>query len=189
MARSTHMARAGTGIIGLGHGHRLTGCLKGLAGLFPSVPRDRFPITVAMFTTWHAMLNWRSTALINQWCCLISMYNAMLRAAEALCTNLKAFPADIDMTRRNVQFHPPGQDPPTYCIVSIIQKKTDGNGSDKHSKRTPVHLPYRSTALINPCRELWYMYNHGDPVPKEKHRPKPLFIRNTELSAFSGTNI
>ena len=35
----------------------------------------------------------------------------MTRAAEALCTNPKTFSADIDMTRHNVQFHPPGEDP------------------------------------------------------------------------------
>ena len=39
MVRSTHRVRAGADIIGLGHGHQLSGCLT---DLFPSVPRDRF---------------------------------------------------------------------------------------------------------------------------------------------------
>ena len=175
MVRSTHRVRAGTDIIGLGHGHQLSGCLKGLADLFPSVPRDRFPITVKMFKAWATMWEWHTKDLINQWCCMMLMYNAMLRAAEALCTNLKTFSADIDMTRHNVQFHPPGEDPPKYCIINIIQKKTDGKGSDKHSKRTPIHMPYDAHAIINPCRELWYMYNHGDPVPKSQWSDTPLF--------------
>ena len=79
------------------------------------------------------------------------------------------------MTRHNVQFHPPGADPPRYCIVSIIVKKTNGNGSDKHSKRTPLHLPYHPTNVVNVCRELWHMYKTGDPVAKEKERSTPLF--------------
>ena len=175
MVRSTHRARAGTDIIGLGHGHQLSGCLKGLADLFPSVPRDRFPVTVSMFKQWATMYEWRSKALVNQWCCLLLMYQALLRAAEALCTCPKSFSQDIDMTRHNVQFHPPGADPPRYCIVSIIVKKTNGNGSDKHSKRTPLHLPYHPTNVVNVCRELWHMYKTGDPVAKEKERSTPLF--------------
>ena len=35
MVRSTHRVGGGTDIIGLGHGHQLSGCLKGLADLFP----------------------------------------------------------------------------------------------------------------------------------------------------------
>ena len=60
MVRSTHRVRAGTDIIGLGHGHQLSGCLKGLADLFPSVPRDRFPVTVKMFKAWSAMWEWHT---------------------------------------------------------------------------------------------------------------------------------
>ena len=85
------------------------------------------------------------------------MYQALLRAAEALCTCPTKFSPDIDMTRHNVKFHPPGADPSQYCIVSIIAKKTNGNGSGKHSKRTPLHLPYHPTEVVNVCRELWYM--------------------------------
>ena len=103
------------------------------------------------------------------------MYQALLRAAEALCTCPSKFSPNIDMTRHNVQFHPPGTDPPQYCIVSIIVKKTNGNGSDKHSKRTPLHLPYHPTEVVNACRELWYMYTTGDPVAKNKERSTPLF--------------
>ena len=113
--------------------------------------------------------------LINQWCCVVLMFNVMLRSAEALCTNPKAFSADIDMTRHNVQFHPPGAGPPEYCIINIIQKKIDSKGSDKHSKRTPIHMPYDAYAVINPCLELWYLYNHGDPVPKSEWSETPLF--------------
>ena len=103
------------------------------------------------------------------------MYQALLRAAEVLCTCPKKFSPDIDMTRHNVQFRPPGADPPRYCIVSIIVKKTNGNGSDKHSKRTPLHLPYHPTSVVNVCRELWHMYKTGDPVAKDKERSTPLF--------------
>ena len=93
------------------------------------------------------------------------MFNAMLRAAEALCTNPETFSADIDMTRHNVHFHPLGVDPPEYCTINITQKKTDGKGSDKHSKRSPIHMPYDAHAVIRPYRELWYFYNHGDQCP------------------------
>ena len=121
------------------------------------------------------MCEWRSTALANQWCCLLLMYQGLLRAAEALCTSPKNFSPEIDMTRHNVQFHPPGADPPKYCIVSIIIKKTNGNGSGKHSKLTPLHLPYHPTSVVNVCRELWHSFKTGDPVVKDKERSTPLF--------------
>ena len=103
------------------------------------------------------------------------MYQSLLRAAEALCTCPKEFSPDIDMTLHIVQFHPPGADPPRYCIVSTIVNKTTGNGSDKHSKRAPLHLPYHPTSVVNVCRELWHLYKIGDPIAKDTERSTPLF--------------
>ena len=74
-----------------------------------------------------------------------------------------------------MQFHPPGADPPHYCIVFIIMKKTNGNGSDKHSKRTPLHLPYHPKEVVNACHELRHMKKTGDSVAKDKERSAPLF--------------
>ena len=38
-------------------------------------------------------------------------------------------------------------------------------------------MPYDAHAVVNPCRELWYLYTHGGPVPKSQSQwsETPLF--------------
>ena len=87
-----------------------------------------------------------------------------MRAAEALCTNT-TFNANTDLSRAHVVFCPENKIPPDYCIVHMVKKKTNGTGNDRHSKRTPLFFKYNATAIVNPCRELFWMYTEGDPVP------------------------
>ena len=142
--------------------------------MFPSVPRDRFAVTVQYIERWSKMCRWRTRELINIWCCFLCMFVGLMRAAEALCVNKNFNPA-TDLSRAHVIFCPANKTPPDYCMLNMVKKKTNGTGNDRHSKRTPLFFKYNDTAIVNPCRELFWMYTEGDPVPDDKLATTPLF--------------
>ena len=111
---------------------------------------------------------------INIWCCFLVMFVGLMRAAEALCVNMAFNPA-TDLIRAHVVFVPEHKTPPGYCIVHMVKKKTNGKGNDRHFKRTPLIFKYNAAAVVNPCRELLWMYTEGDPVPASKLPGTPLF--------------
>ena len=151
MLRTVHKVRSGQ------ESHQLSATLRGLSDMFPSVPRDRFPVTVQYIERWSKMYRWRTRELINIWCCFLYMFVSLMRAAEALCVNAIFNPA-TDLSRAHVVFCPANKTPPDYCMLRMVRKKTNGTGNDRHSKRTPLFFKYNETAIVNPCRELFWMY-------------------------------
>jgi len=102
------------------------------------------------------------------------MFVGLMRAAEALCVN-KTFNPATDLSRAHVIFCPANKAPKDYCMLNMVKKKTNGTGNDRHSKRTPLFFKYNETAVVNPCRELFWMFTVGDPVPDDKLSTTPLF--------------
>ena len=174
MLRTVHKVRSGQALCPPQESHQLSATLRGLSDMFPSVPRDRFPVTVQYIERWSKMYRWRTRELINIWCCFLCMFVGLMRAAEALCVN-KTFNPATDLSRAHVIFCPANKAPPDYCMLNMVKKKTNGTGNDRHSKRTPLFFKYNETAVVNPCRELFWMFTEGDPVPDDKLSTTPLF--------------
>ena len=174
MLRTAHTVRSGQALCPPQESHQLSATLRGLSDMFPSVPRGRFPATIQYIERWSKIYRWRTRELINIWCCFLCMFVGLMRAAEALCVNTTFNPA-TDLSRAHVVFCPANKTPPDYCRLRMVKKKTNGTGNDRHSKRTPLFFKYNATAVVNPCRELFWMYTEGDPVPENKLATTPLF--------------
>ena len=65
MLRTVHKVRSGQALCPPQEAHQLSATLRGLSDMFPSVPRDRFPVTVQYIEKWSTMYRWRSRELIN----------------------------------------------------------------------------------------------------------------------------
>ena len=174
MLRTVHKVRSGQALCPPQEPHQLSATLRGLSDMFPLVPRDRFPVTVQYIGRWSKMYRWRTRELINIWCCFLCMFVGLMRATEAICVTTTFNPA-IDLSRAHVDFCPANKTPPDYCMLRMVKKKTNGTGNDRHSKRMPLFFKCNATAVVNPCRELFWMYTEGDPVPESKLATTPLF--------------
>ena len=65
MLRTVHKVRSGQALCPPQEAHQLSATLRGLSDMFPSVSRDRFPVTVQYIEKWSTMYRWRSRELIN----------------------------------------------------------------------------------------------------------------------------
>ena len=65
MLRTVHNVRSGQALCPPQESHQISATLRGLSDMFPSVPRDRFPVTVQYIERWSKMYRWRTRELIN----------------------------------------------------------------------------------------------------------------------------
>lgn len=135
--------------------HRLSAQLKGMGELFPCAPRDRFPITVAMFAVWTSQLGWYGADNATYAACIELMFQGLLRAAECVPRAAGKWDPRRYLTWGQMKFVMRDARTPAYVEVRITPCKQANKGPGRHAARLPIVLPYEADAPVNACRALW----------------------------------
>lgn len=172
MVRTMHRIACGMDFAEGFRMHRLSQQLKGLGELYPCSPRDRHPATVSMFASWTSGIWWYSKRFCHVAAALELMFQAMLRAAEAVPRTQRAFRPGQHLVWQRVVFVP-NADRPRYVEVRITPVKQANKGPNRHAKQLPMVLPMADTPVCA-CRALAHLHRlrsderGGKPPPPDE---------------------